>query len=220
MKNQEMALTTGMVALVPPEGWLSQTGTGAQFTPEYSRESYEVSFGTHTGTHMDSPAHMVENGSPRIDSIPLDTLIGPAKLINIPKESYGKITVDDFENCGVIIEKGDRLIVRTGWYKTWGTKKFFAEYPCFTIEAAKWLVKKGIKLIGMDSPSPDDPLDKLAPGQANPMHYEFLNNGIIIVEYLDNLDEITCTNFDCYLLPLLIKDADGCPIRAIASVDV
>lgn len=180
------------------------------------RESYKITFGSHTGTHTDTPAHMIEGGGPRIDQLPLDLLIGPAKLIKIPKEPYGKITVEDFMNCGVEIEKGDRLVLNTGWYKKWGTKEFFREYPHITLEAAKWLVAKEIRYLGMDMPSPDDPQEKLAPGQPNPLHVEFLGNGVIITEYLTNLDLITQEKFELIVLPLLVKDMDGCPTRAVA----
>ncbi len=183
------------------------------------RESYKVVLGSHTGTHMDSPAHMVEGGSPRIDKIPLDLFFGKAKMLRIPKESFGKITKEDIINTGVKIEKGDRIIINTGWYKTWGTQTFFREYPCFTMEAAEYLVEKGIRLISMDMPSPDDPLDKLEPGQPNPLHYEFLSHGVFINEYLDNLDAIPVDEFEFVMLPLLVKNMDGFPVRAVAIIE-
>jgi len=183
------------------------------------RESYKVSFGTHTGTHIDSPAHMIEGGSPRVDKIPLETTIGHVKMMRIPKGSLGKITVEDLEKTGVKVEKGDRIIINTGWYKTWGTQKFFREYPCFTKEAANWLIEKGIIYVLMDMPSPDDPLEKLEPGQPNPMHLAFLSKGVFISEYLTNLDEITKDEFEIIALPLLIKDADGSPTRIVAVIE-
>jgi len=160
---------------------------------------------------------MVKDGNPRIDRIPIDVLIGPAKLLDIPKGSFEKITINDLKNCGTDIRKGDRLVLRTSWYKTFNTQKFFREWPCFELEAAQWLIAKGIRMIAMDMPSPDNPLDKLEPGQPNPLHYEFLSNQVIIVEYLNNLDAITVPEFELITLPLLVKDMDGFPIRAIAA---
>ena len=182
------------------------------------RESYKVVLGSHTGTHMDTPAHMVENAGPRIDKIPLDLFFGQAKIIRLEKGSYEKITAEDLMNSGIAINKGDRIIVRTGWYRHWGTKKFFREYPCFTKEAAEYLVEKGIRLISMDTPSPDDPLDKLEPGQPNPIHYIFLSNGIFINEYLNNLDAVQADEIEFVMLPLLVEGMDGFPVRAVAIV--
>jgi arylformamidase len=183
------------------------------------RESYRLSFGSHTGTHIDTPPHMVPDSGPRVDQIPLTTLIGPAKMLRIPKGSYEKITVKDLEDCGVKIEKGDRIVVNTGWYKTWLTQEFFREYPCFTPEAAQWLVDKGVIYIMMDMPSPDDPTEKLVAGQPNPIHYIFLSNGVFISEYVTNLDNIPCNEFDIIALPLLVKDLDGAPTRIVAAVE-
>ena len=183
------------------------------------RESYRVVLGSHTGTHMDTPAHMVANGSPRIDKVPLEKLICRAKMLRIPKGSFEKITVGDIESTGIEIQKGDKLVVNTGWYHTWGTQQFFREYPCFTPEATQYLVEKGIVGICMDTPSPDDPKDKLEPGQPNPRHYDFLSNGIFIFEYLTNLDEVPVNEFMLITLPLNVKDMDGFPIRAVAIVE-
>lgn len=181
------------------------------------RESYKVVLGSHTGTHMDSPAHMIENGFPRIDQIPLDILVGPAKMLNIPKGSYGRISVGDLEGCGVNMQAGDRIVVNTGWYKQWMKQTFYREWPSFEPEAVEWLVEKGIRMVAMDTPSPDNPLDTLEAGKPNPMHFALLSRGVIIVEYMNNLDAVTVTEFELYALPLLMKDLDGFPLRAIAS---
>lgn len=182
------------------------------------RASRKVVLGSHTGTHMDAPAHFIEGGL-TIDKVPLDILTGPAKVIDMThKGSLSKITVDDLKNCGIKLEKGDRIIIKTGWYKNWGTKKYFKEYPCFTSEAGKWLVQKEIALLALDTPSPDDPQAKLEFGEISPLHYIFLNNGIILVEYLTNTTRLN-GNVKLTALPLKLKEGDGFPARVIAETD-
>jgi arylformamidase len=188
------------------------------------RESYKITFGTHTGTHIDTPAHMVPDGEPRIDKIPLEKLIGRAKLLDIPKEAYtgGEITIQDIENTGVKIEKGDRLILRTGWGKYWLTQTFYDgdARPFFEPETADWLCEKGITLIGMDMSGPDNRSKvALKPGVPSPVHWSFLSRGVFIVEYLANLEQITVPEFDLYCLPWKVKDMDGCPVRCVAIFD-
>lgn len=183
------------------------------------RESYKVTFGTHTGTHIDTPPHMIKNSGPRVDKIPLETTIGKCKMLRIPKGSYGKITVEDLENCGVEVKKGDRVVINTGWYKTWNTQKFFREYPYVSREAAQWLVDKGVIYVLMDMPSPDDPQEKLVAGQPNPVHVIFLVSGVFISEYATNLDEIPGNEFELIALPLKMRDLDGAPTRIVAVVD-
>lgn len=183
------------------------------------RESYKISVGTHTGTHIDSPAHMIEEGSPRVDKIPLETTIGNAKIMRIPKGSFGKITVEDLVETGINVETGDRIVINTGWYKTWGTKKYFKESPCITKESADWLIRKGVIYILMDIPSPDDPLEKLEFGKPNPIHVALLSKGIFISENLTNLDEISTNEIQLISLPLFVKGVDGSPTRVVAIVE-
>ena len=216
--NLSHAIHEGMVT--PPASWhpvveITQMGSHSV----EGRESYKITFGTHTGTHIDTPAHMVADAVQRIDNLPLDVTIGKAKLLNIPKGPFGKITVQDVKNCGTTIQKGDRVVINTGWYKKWDTQQFFQEYPYITLEAANWLVDKGVIYVLMDTPSPDDPRKKLVAGQPNPVHIAFLEKGVYISECLTNLDEIPSNEFELIVLPLLIKDADGAPVRAVAVVE-
>ena len=183
------------------------------------RESYKITFGTHTGTHIDTPAHMIENGAPRVDKLPLDVTVGKAKLLNIPKGPYGKITLKDIQSCGIAVQKGDRIVINTGWYKKWNTQVFFREHPSITLEAANWLVDQGVIYVLLDMPSPDEPQEKLVAGQANPIHHAFLGKGVFISECMTNLDEIPSAEFELIVLPLLIRDADGAPVRAVAVVE-
>ena len=44
-----------------------------------------ISFGSHTGTHVDAAKHFFDDGR-TIDQIPLDRLVGPAMLIAMPDE--------------------------------------------------------------------------------------------------------------------------------------
>ena len=41
------------------------------------------SLGAHSGTHIDAPMHFVRDGA-SIDRVPLEPLIGPARVIDIP----------------------------------------------------------------------------------------------------------------------------------------
>jgi arylformamidase len=183
------------------------------------RESLKITLGNHTGTHIDTPAHMVENGAPRIDKLPLDVTIGKAKLLNIPKGPYSKITVEDIKSCGIAVQKGDRIVINTGWYKKWDTQQFYREHPSMMLEAANWLVDQGVIYVLFDIPSPDEPLEKLVAGQPNPIHLAFLGKGVFISECMTNLDEIPSTEFELIVLPLLIRDSDGAPVRAVAVVE-
>jgi arylformamidase len=178
--------------------------------------SHRVCFGTHTGTHIDSPSHMIENKKPYIDEIEPARLIGKAKLFTIPKDRGDKITDSDIINCAVPIDEADMIIFNTGWSKYWGEKSFYQNFPTFTLEAVEILVKKRISLIGMDTPSPDQ--FGLPDGaiEKNRNHKTFFNNDILILEALTNLDQISSINFELIALPLRASNMDGFPVRALA----
>src|SRR5687767_13817460 len=58
-------------------------------------DSSNVSFlhlGAHTGTHVDAPAHFID-GAAQIDSLPLESLIGPARVVRVP-DSLTEIAPD------------------------------------------------------------------------------------------------------------------------------
>jgi len=183
------------------------------------RRSYAVTLGTHTGTHMDSPAHMVEDGI-TIDMIPLETIVGKAKVIDFSDKGRGdKITLEEIKERGAGIEKGDRILIKTGWYKNWGSNAFYDRWPWITAEAAQYIVDKGVIFVAMDVPSPDDPLSDTGYGKHSPIHDIFLQNGVILVEYLNNTLDIDRDEIKLIALPLKIKGGDGFSARVIAEIE-
>src|SRR3989441_13212879 len=66
-------------------------------------------FGAHTGTHVDAPAHFIE-GANKIDSLPLEVLIGPARVIPVPDDRT-EIDLDFSSNCD--LENIERVLFRT-----------------------------------------------------------------------------------------------------------
>ncbi len=181
------------------------------------RRSYAVKLGSHTGTHMDSPAHMCLDGI-TIDQIPLETIVGEAKVLDFSHKGRGdKITLEDIKNCEVTLEKGDRLILKTGWYKEWGSNAFYDRWPWVTPEAARYIVDSGVIFLAMDIPSPDDPLGNTGYGMPSPIHDIFLGNGVIMVEYLNRTLELPNGKVKLTALPLKVKGVDGFPARVIAE---
>jgi arylformamidase len=179
------------------------------------RETRKLVLGTHVGTHADAPRHFIPNGA-TIDQVPLDVLIGPA-------------TVADFQNCGPLHEIGIadlkqrlgdkkpvRLILRTGWSEYFGNMKFYNEYPFLSEDAAHWLVEKGVRLIAMDTPSPDNPAHSRGTPRDSPNHRVLLGAGVVLVEYLTNLKSVTAQEVDLIVMPLRLKGCDGSPARCVA----
>ncbi|WP_294853867.1 cyclase family protein [uncultured Oscillibacter sp.] len=181
------------------------------------RRSYSVTLGSHTGTHMDSPAHMVKDGI-TIDQIPPETTVGAAKVLDFSHKGRGdKITLSDIQGVGVKLERGDRLIIKTGWYKEWGSNAYYDRWPWVTAEAAQYIVDAGVIFVAMDLPSPDDPLGDTGYGKASPIHDIFLTRGVILVEYLTNTLSITAPEVKIIALPLKVRGVDGFPSRVLVE---
>jgi arylformamidase len=179
------------------------------------RESREVVLGTHTGTHTDSPLHFISGGL-GVDQLSLETLIGPVSIIDF---SYLKENETVTKNMIKKIKVSSRMLFKFGWGVHWGIRKFYHGYPYFETEAAELLVKKGLKLIGYDIPSPDDSRIKLEKHMLggkkdSPVHKIFLKKNVILVEYVANLHKVTdYEGWNIAAMPLKIKGADGSPAR-------
>ena len=176
----------------------------------------------HTGTHMDAPLHFIPQGPAHYgtDGIPLDRLAGRAATIDATGLGAGGLLAADpiraWEAEHGAIEAGDRVLVRYGWDERWATgpqgRRFLEDWPGLGGEAAKYLVDKGVSLVGCDTLAVD-----AAGSEENPAHHALLGNEVYVVENLRNLDKLP--PFCLFLaLPLKIKDGSGSPVRAVALV--
>lgn len=179
------------------------------------RETRKILLGTHTGTHVDAPRHFVPGGT-AIDEIPLDILIGPATVLDFSGcRSLQEFDVADLkERLGANVPV--RLVLRTGWSEHFGAMKFYDEYPFLSENAARWLVENGVRLIAMDTPSPDNPAHSRGTPKDSPNHKVFLGAGVVLVEYVTNLKALAKSEVELLVMPLRLKGCDGAPARCVA----
>lgn len=112
----------------------------------------------HCTTHADSPAHVFEGGE-YTHEIPLEKYYGTGVVVHIPKKKWELITAKDLENAEPKIQKGDIVIIHTGWHRYWGdSTMYFCYSPGLGREAAEWLVERGVKAVGVDQQALDHPL--------------------------------------------------------------
>lgn len=175
------------------------------------RNTSVISIGSHAGTHMDAAKHFVADGE-SIDQVPLDKLIGPVTIVDFSDEVKNNyVTKEDLS--GFAITK--RMLFYFGWDRHWNTDRFYREYPYFSDEAAQYLVDGGAKVIGMDTPSPDDSAIVLQSEEDSKIHKLFLRQGVTLIEYLANLGQADPSlQWNLCALPLPVKDCDGSPVRA------
>ena len=163
-----------------------------------------LSLGAHTGTHVDAPRHFRE-GAPGVDRLPLEVLIGPARVVDLP----GATAISAADLHGLDLPGPGRLLFRTRNSAAWRAGRFPQDPVGLTGEAAQFLVQKVVKLVGLDSPSADamDAVDF-------PAHRTLLDAGVIILEGLD-LSDVSAGEYELLCLPLKIVDGDGGPARVI-----
>ncbi len=161
------------------------------------------SFGSHTGTHVDPPFHFIEGGV-TVDNLPLELLIGRARVIEISASCIDEEALDEID-----LTDDMRVLFKTRNSYLWGQKKFVEEFVHITPGAARKLVNNGIKVVGIDYLS----VEKF--GSAEPeTHLTLLSAGTVIIEGLD-LREVEPGDYDMICLPLKIKDGDGAPARVV-----
>jgi arylformamidase len=161
-----------------------------------------MALGSHTGTHVDAPAHFVRGGA-GVDRLPLDVLLGPASVLACPPGPIGAATV-----AGPA-RRGERLVLKTGNSALWRRETFAADYQALTLDAARTLVEAGVGLVAIDYLS-IEPFG--APG--HPVHRCLLEAGVVVLEGLD-LSGVEAGRYELCCLPLRIRDGDGAPARAL-----
>jgi arylformamidase len=171
-----------------------------------------LTIGSHTGTHIDAPKHFISNAE-GIDKVPLDKFVGEAIILDMSRKSIGQgITDIDLNIHKEMVKVNDIILLYSGTSKSWNKdEKISKNFTYLEPLAAKWIVDHKIKCVGIDSYS----MEKygLTEGLT---HKILLSNGIGIIEGLNsNLGKFVGSRMFLVCLPLLLKDIDGSPARAI-----
>ncbi|WP_320170236.1 cyclase family protein [Maridesulfovibrio sp.] len=173
---------------------------------------HSISITTHTGTHIDAPAHILNEGL-TLDQMDIGCFFGSAAVLDCrrPATEGRQIEIDDLREFEEIISENDFLLLYTGWDTFWGTEKYYSGFPALSEDAAVWLSDFGLKGIGIDTISADR-----ADSQDLPVHSILLENGTIIIENLTGLNALIGLDFIFSCMPLKFAGADGSPVRAVA----
>lgn len=198
----------------------------------------------HASTHINAPRHLVAGGSD-IGALPLEHFFGRAVILAIPKGKWELIEPEDLENSQPAVEPGDIVLIDTGWHKRHAdSQSYFAHAPGLSEAAARWLVDRQVKLLGIDTPALDHPLaTSLGPQRGGPLlprlageyeketgssadevfpdwqpaHRLLLASGIPTIEELGGaLSEIGGKRLTVAAMPYRWKDGDASIVRVVA----
>jgi arylformamidase len=166
----------------------------------------EVHLSAHAGTHVDAPAHYLAAGT-TVDALDLDVLIGPAEVVDL-----GDVAAVDAAVLAALDVPGHvaRLLLRTRNSAAWsaGDPSFRADFVAVTADGARWLVQRGVRLVGIDGLSIAPLADIATP------HIVLLSAGVVVIEGLD-LSGVSPGTYDLVCLPLRLVGAEGAPARAV-----
>lgn len=165
---------------------------------------------SHHGTHIDAPAHLIEDGK-YLDQYKV--LFHKKRILRTDCQNFSNYVID-IENLKFFekdIQDVDFVLLHTGWSKKWGTEAYLINYPVLSPGACEWLCSYKIKGIGLDTIS----LDTIG-SQSLQNHHILLSKGKIIIENLTNLEKLGYRVFNLSCFPLKFIDSDGSPVRAVA----
>ncbi|MEM3684625.1 MAG: cyclase family protein [Conexivisphaerales archaeon] len=170
----------------------------------------------HTATHVDSPAHFIEDGN-TIDKIPVERFIAKGIVLDFSNVNAGyEINSRDLYNkikeLNMDSEVGDGWIILfyTGYTEKAGTAKWM-EHPVLREDACDAIINMGVNAIGIDAPSPDK--------EPFAAHKKLLSSGILIYENLNNLGLLLSKRFTFLGIPLYLSGASASPVRAVAVLE-
>ena len=209
--------------------------------------THKISTIFHTSTHVNAPIHLLP-GTEAVGDLALERFFGTGVVLSIPKKKWELIEPTDLEKAKPAIEAGDIVLINTGWHRRYSdSQEYFGHAPGLSKKAAEWLVKKKVKLVGVDTACVDHPLaTSLGPHRNGPQikyllpeykkatgrdaikdfpdwnvaHKVLLGAGIPTIENVGgDLDELSGKRCTFQGFPWKWHEGDACVIRLVAILD-
>jgi len=166
----------------------------------------QININVHNGTHVDAPRHFIDDGAP-IDEMPLDAIIGPARIIEIKDNE----SIKPEELAAYNIQPGERILFKTRNSSLYKLGKFVEDYVYISTEAGYFLRDKKISVVGIDYLAIGSIKDKEGLFE---VHKTLLGSGVWVIEALD-LSAVKAGNYEIICLPIKLEQGDAAPARAI-----
>lgn len=194
--------------------------TAPRFDSGFSFQTLGFMLNDNGPTHVDSFSHLdPDPGAQTIDKMSLDLFYGPAVCVDVshvaPKTDITGADLDSaLTASGLGLESGDMLFLYTATFdRHHGTDEYLSEFPGLGESGAEWIVEKGVKTFGVDSPTPDNPVST-----SYPCHMMCRREHITHYENL-RLTDVVNRRFTFVGFPLKVIGAHGGPTRAVAILE-
>ena len=192
--------------------WLTRDASKARYGAGTTFQIGKIELLANTGTYIDAPFHRYEDGRD-VAGYALETVADLPGVVVRATDGRGRaIDASRFSKLDV---KGKAVLVHTGWDAHWRTDTYSAgQHPFVTRDAAEYLAKARVALVGIDSLNIDDDKDG-----SRPAHTILLGGGVAIVEHMTNLAALPDVGFRFFAVPPRVKGMGSFPVRAFARVD-
>jgi arylformamidase len=168
-----------------------------------SANASAITMSVHSGTHLDAPFHFLPDGV-KIDALPLDLFMGPALVHAVEADRY----ITDEHVKALDLRGETRVLFRTRNSELLKKSTYDPDFVAFSVEAARALVARGVKLVGLDY------LSVAHADEQVPVHRAFLDHGVVLLEGVD-LSAIVPGRYELICFPLRLHGSDGAPCRAV-----
>lgn len=192
--------------------------TATRFTSGFSYQTTGLLVSDNGPTHVDSFSHLdPQPGAATIDEMPLELFYGPAVCLDLsgfpPRSDVEAEDLDRLEAASPVeVQPGDIVLFHTAdWNRHNGDPRYLTDFCGLGASAAEWIVRRGVKSFGVDSPTPDNPASTVYP-----VHLMCRREHITHYENLANLQEVVNRRFTFAGFPLKIRGAHGGPCRPVA----
>lgn len=166
-------------------------------------EVSELTIGSHCGTHIDAPLHMIPGGK-TIETMPLEHFIGPCRVLTLAAPVITEKMLSEHQ-----IQEGERILLRTDPKGEYTPKNGQFNPAVLSMRAAQYLADRRVRLVGIDSPTVENM--ELCDGE---VHRALLQAGVAIVEGLC-LKDVPGERYMLSALPLSLVGENGAPCRAV-----
>jgi kynurenine formamidase len=175
----------------------------------------------HTGSHVDSPLHVVADGA-TIGSVELDRVVGEAVVVDVHDVGEREaIDADRLERAGTEIHPGDIVAIRTDWTdRAWGSfPDYYVRSPYLTEDGARWIAEHRPKAAVVDFFEEECAISPEFTSEDFVAHRELLGRGIPIVEQAVGLGSVGRERF-LLLAPFFrLEGVEAAPCRIFALLD-
>jgi arylformamidase len=175
----------------------------------------KVTLSTITGTYLEAGSHILEDGK-TLDQYSVDDFIRPAKIIRLPPQRE-KALIDEklLAAHAPAIQKGDAVLVDTGWGLRWNGPGYVLQCPNFSKKAIEWIVGNDISIFGTDVPCIESSWSEDEVKEKGGLLGAMFRKNVLLVAPLVNLEKVKGNAGILFCLPISLKGTSGAPARVV-----